>query len=206
MLKVAGKRCVVVGGGAVALRRARSLLEAGADVSVVAPEVATEFDGLAVAVHRRAFEARDAEGCAMVIVATDDPRVNKAVSAACPPGTLVNRADAPEAGDVQFVATAQAGPATIGVHTGGVSASAAAAIRDEIAANLDPRWATLLAAAARYRPLIQTAVVDPAARQAALRRLTDAEAMAILKGHGEAALGDHLERLLRDASTAPPPR
>jgi uroporphyrin-III C-methyltransferase / precorrin-2 dehydrogenase / sirohydrochlorin ferrochelatase len=80
-LSVAGRRAVVVGGGRVALRRARGLLDSGALVVVIAPEVAAELDALPVTVLRRRY--RDGDLCAawLVHAATNDPATNAAVAA-----------------------------------------------------------------------------------------------------------------------------
>ncbi len=58
MLQVAGRRCLVVGGGRVALRKVEGLLRAGADVTVIAPSVDPQIDALPVTVERRAYRRR----------------------------------------------------------------------------------------------------------------------------------------------------
>jgi uroporphyrin-III C-methyltransferase / precorrin-2 dehydrogenase / sirohydrochlorin ferrochelatase len=81
LLDLAGRRVVVVGGGRVALRRARGLLEADAVVHVVAPDVLPELAALDVVVHRRRYAAADLAGAWLVHACTDDPAVNAAVAA-----------------------------------------------------------------------------------------------------------------------------
>ena len=78
MLQVAGRRCLVVGGGRVALRKVEGLLGAGADVTVIAPEVDARIDALDVAVERRPYRRGDVAGFRLVITATDDAAVNAA--------------------------------------------------------------------------------------------------------------------------------
>ncbi len=68
-LKLAGRRVVVVGGGGVAASKIRALLDAGADVTVVAPEIAPGILQAAVACVRRPFEARDLDGAWLVVAA-----------------------------------------------------------------------------------------------------------------------------------------
>ena len=198
MLELADRRCVIVGGGAVALRRARTLSEAGALVTIISPKVAAELTAIArVRVERRRYVRGDLAGAAMAVIATDDPAVNDAVrNEATERGLLVNDATRPEAGDVQFMATHRGGPLTLAVHTGGASASAAGAIRDEVVAALDDDWPTLLREAAAMRPRIQAAVSDPAARRAMLRRLTNDEARRILKARGVDALRLYCGKML----------
>jgi len=84
-LRLAGRRVVVVGGGSVAARRVHRLLQAGAAVRVVAPEVAPELADAAQAgtlewLPRR-FQAGDLDGAWYVLAATDDEQANRAVSA-----------------------------------------------------------------------------------------------------------------------------
>src|SRR4051794_26915638 len=80
LLDVTGRRVLVVGAGTVGTRRARGLVEAGADVVVVAPDVADLPDG--VTVHRRRFELSDLDEAWLVHACTSDPDVNAAVATA----------------------------------------------------------------------------------------------------------------------------
>ena len=207
MLNLRGRRCVVVGGGPVAARRAAALQEAGAAVTVVAPDVYEGVQRPGVEVRRRAYETGDLEGAFLVVIATDDGAVNERVARdARAAGLLVNRADDPGKSDFTVPAHARHGAITLAVHTGGVSASAAAAIRRELSRALDADWARLLEVAGPYRGQIQARYADaPARRRDRLRRLTDAEAMGILKRQGPEALRHHCERLLAPGTPPPSP-
>jgi uroporphyrin-III C-methyltransferase/precorrin-2 dehydrogenase/sirohydrochlorin ferrochelatase len=79
-LDLTGRRVVVVGGGRVALRRTRGLLESGARVLVVAPEVAEEIAASDADVERRHYDGSDIEGAWLVLACTDDPDVNAQVA------------------------------------------------------------------------------------------------------------------------------
>src|SRR5271165_1132538 len=81
MLAMAGRRAVVVGGGRVALRRTVSLLESGANVVVIAPEVTAELAALPVTVLRRGYREGDLAAAWLAHAATDDPAVNERVAA-----------------------------------------------------------------------------------------------------------------------------
>src|SRR5918997_6700295 len=70
-MDVAGRRCVVVGGGGVASRKARGLLGSGARVTVVAPEVSPEIEAMDVTVERRPYAPGDLAGAALAFAATD---------------------------------------------------------------------------------------------------------------------------------------
>ncbi len=196
MLNVVGRRCLVVGGGAVGARRARALVEAGATVVVVAPETVADLDALPVDVRRREVEPADLDGCFLVVIATPHEAANARVATwAEERRVLVNAAADPARSGIDFMAHSRRGPLTLAVHTGGVSATAATAIRDELDAKLDPVWPRLLELAGPYRPRIQAGFADARERAARLRRLTDADAIAILRGSGEPAFRAHCEAL-----------
>ncbi len=199
---------MIVGGGSVALRRAGALLECGAKVKVVAPNIDPAIEALAtsratsgggVECVRRHYERGDIAGAVLVVAATDDEQVNELVAQeAAEWGALLNRTDDPAQGDVSIPAHAHHGPVTIAVHTDGISAAAAATIRRQLSDALDQDWSALLSVAGEFRTAVQQRFMDPAQRQSKLRQLTDESAMAILKQQGESALRAHLQRLLDD--------
>ena len=206
MLRVAGRRCVIVGGGAVAARRARALLAAGAGVTVVAPYIDAGLDLPGVRRVERAYEPGDLAGAFLVVVATDDDAINEAVAGeAAERGVLVNRADDAAAGDVTVMASGKAGPVTVAVDSGGGSAAAAKAMRDELLTALDPAWPALLQAVKRMRERVRQEVTDPAERSRRLRRLTDAGARAAFAAGGEAGWIDYLNLDASQPDTPPPP-
>lgn len=197
MLKIGGCRCVVIGGGAVAARRVGSLLEAGARVTLISPQVHESLDEQAnLTIHRRAYRQGDLAGARLVVIASDDPQANiAAADEAKAAGVLVNRADDPEQGDLAIPAHAHHGPVTLAVHTSGISATASAAIRRELSASLASHWPSLLAAVAPWRARIQGAIHDPADRRRRLAALVDEQALALWRQGGQAALEARLKQL-----------
>lgn len=141
-------RALVVGGGAVASRKAAALSAAGAAVRVVALVADAAMRALAdagtVSLDERAYESSDIGDAMLVVAATDDRAVNARVATdarlAC---RLANVADDPESGSYASMATHRAGPLVIGVGAGGVPA-AAARIRDALASRFDGRYAAAL--------------------------------------------------------------
>jgi precorrin-2 dehydrogenase / sirohydrochlorin ferrochelatase len=162
---------LVVGGGAVAARKARALAEAGATVRVIAPTVSEELralaDGRPVSIEQREYAAGDIADATLVVAATDSRAVNARVAAdAHELRRLVNVADAPHEGSFATAAVHRAGDLVIAVTAGGVP-GAAARIRDAIAERFDGRYASALAALIRLRRRTLGAGGGPAWREQA---------------------------------------
>jgi siroheme synthase-like protein len=141
-LDLSGRRCVVVGGGAVAMRKARKLLQAGAEVVVVSPAVLSELESIGAEIRYRPYEAGDLEGADLAFTATDSREVNAAVAReARERGVLVNSADKPSEGDFAVPSTLRRGGLQVAVSTGGASPTLARRIRKELEASFGPEWA-----------------------------------------------------------------
>jgi len=132
-LDIRGKQVLVVGAGKVALRKTRGLVDAGARVTVVAPECLPEFEDQPVKLVRRRFRVSDLNGAALAFTATNDRLVNRRVmEAARRRGILVNVADARNECDFILPARIASGDLQIAVSTGGRSPRLAAGLRREI--------------------------------------------------------------------------
>jgi siroheme synthase-like protein len=139
---------LVVGGGAVAVRKATALAGAGATVRVVAREASAAMRELAqggrISLEERAYVPADMGDSMLVVAATNDRSVNATIAAqARATRRLVNVADAPDEGSFATMATHRAGSLVIGVSAGGVP-GAAARVRDALAARFDQRYAGAL--------------------------------------------------------------
>lgn len=189
MLKVAGRRCVIVGGGATAARRAAALIAAEAQITIVAPSIDAAILDLDAAVLNRPFEPDDLDDAFLVVIATDDKTVNEQIaSLAKSAGVLVNRCDRGDLGDFSVPAHRRDGPITLAVHTDGAAPTAAAQIRDELAQKLDPDWTRLLEIAAPYRRQLQATITDGVERRKKLTRITGPQALKLLKMEGPQAV------------------
>jgi siroheme synthase-like protein len=137
MLKVKGEPCLVVGGGAVALRKARALRRAGAQVTAVSSGFSPAFRRLAVRRIQRSFRSADVRGHVLVIAATDSPDANRAVYTACRGRSIpVNVVDVPELSSFIVPSILRRGPVMIAISTGGRSPSLAKALRRHLDALL----------------------------------------------------------------------
>jgi siroheme synthase-like protein len=155
-LVVAGRRCVVVGGGPVAARKAAALAEAGAVVEVIAPEVGAAVRNLGVTVTEREYRKGDLDGAWLAVAATDDPVVNRRVHADGEDARVwVNAADDPEACAFTLPAVLRRGPVAVAVSTGGHSPALAGWLRDRIAEELGPEVGRLAELLSEIRDEVQ---------------------------------------------------
>ena len=145
-LNLAGRRCLVVGGGGVAIGKVQGLLAADAEVTVVAPVVRDELAALpGLRVERRAYEPGVVAGYRLAVTATDDPAVNRQVfldgEAA---GVWVNSADDPVNCAFTLPSVVRRGPITVAVSTGGQSPALAAWLRRRLEEEVGPEYEVLL--------------------------------------------------------------
>lgn len=151
-LDLSGRRCVVVGGGEVANRKVRKLLQARAEVLVISPEVKPEIESMAVEVRRRPYENGDLEGAYLAFTATDSRKVNSAVSQeARERGIFINVADKPSEGSFTLPSTLRRGGLQVSVSTGGASPTLARSIRGELEKQFGTEWAGLIEKLRRRR-------------------------------------------------------
>lgn len=147
-LNIRGKKCVVVGGGQVALRKVKALLEAGADVKVISPHLCPELIKLAdteeISVEKRPFLSADLEGSLISVAATDDNSINlKVAKEAKGKGILVNVVDDPNNSDFIVPSYFRRGDITIAVSTAGRSPALARKIRLKLEDDFEDEYATL---------------------------------------------------------------
>ncbi len=156
-LIVEGRPCLVVGGGRVATGKVQGLLDAGARVTVVAPEVDPGLAALSgLAVEHRPYRRGEVAGYRFVVAATGDPAVNQAVyddgEAA---GVWVNCADDPDRCSAVLPARVRQGRLTVTVSTGGNSPAVASWLRERLAAELGPEYDQLIGLLGEARTEVQ---------------------------------------------------
>jgi precorrin-2 dehydrogenase/sirohydrochlorin ferrochelatase len=148
-LDVTGRRCLVVGGGEVAARKVASLLNAGAEVTVVSPSLIDELHDLAreerIRHLNRAYEADDMVGAALVYAASDDAQLHKRLhDEARARGIPINVADAPELCTFIAPAVVTRGSLKIAVSTEGASPAMAGRIRRRLERLFGPEYGLAL--------------------------------------------------------------
>ncbi|MCY3635250.1 MAG: bifunctional precorrin-2 dehydrogenase/sirohydrochlorin ferrochelatase [bacterium] len=158
-LRVRGHRCLVVGGGQVALAKADGLLEAGATVDVIAPDLIPELeDRPDVTVHRREYRSGDVEGYRLAVAATGRAEVDAEVyrdgEAA---GVWVNSADDPDHCSFTLPSRLRRGPLLVTCSTGGHSPALSRWLRQRLEQEIGPEYQTLLCLLSEARERIQEA-------------------------------------------------
>lgn len=206
-LEVGGRLCLVVGGGAVAERKARALLAQGAAVRVVSPTLtaalAAEAAAGRIAHLERPFTPTDLEGAFLAFAATDDAAVNAAVAAAADAARVpVNVADDPARSTFLVPSTLQRGEVTVAVSTGGASPALARRLRTDLEEKVGEEYAALARLLGEARREVLRRIPDPRRRQDLFTRLPEDLHRALRDG-GEDAARRLLTTLLREAAGTP---
>jgi len=171
-LDLRGRRCLVVGGGAIGERKARDLLDCSALVSVVSPTLTSGLITLVAAGqvrhHARRFRRWDVRGCAVVVAATGDARVDRAVAVeARRRHALVNVVDDPAHCDFIVPSVLRRGPLQIAVSTGGRSPAFAREIRRRLEPLFTAAFGDVVEEVGQARARARASASTPAERQAA---------------------------------------
>ncbi|WP_165667964.1 siroheme synthase CysG [Metapseudomonas otitidis] len=160
-----GRHVLVVGGGEIALRKARLLADAGACLRVVAPEIDSQLVALVEQshglVHRRGYASGDLEGAVLAIAATDDEPLNAQISRdAQARGVPVNVVDAPALCSVIFPAIVDRSPLIVAVSSAGDAPVLARLIRAKIETWIPSAYGQLAGLAKRFRQQVKQLFPD----------------------------------------------
>jgi precorrin-2 dehydrogenase/sirohydrochlorin ferrochelatase len=154
-LNLEGRSCLVVGAGRIGLRKTEQLLAAGARVTVVAPEVVSDFSGLPVTIHKRAFKLTDLDGQRLVITATGNRDLDQLIYDTCEErGIWINSADDPERCAFTLPAVVRRGDLMVTVSTGGNSPALSSWMRQKLEVLVGPEFEKVVNELAHERELI----------------------------------------------------
>jgi siroheme synthase-like protein len=167
-LEMKDRRCVVIGGGAVAERRVAGLVAVGANVTVISPAITDRLRNMATegAIRHVAREYRTADraGYDLVFVATDNSQVNAAVSnEARSLRICVNSADDPDHCDFILPAVIRRGDLAVAVSTGGVSPAVTRVVREELDEYFTADYGRFVQIAGEVRRELREKSVSPTA-------------------------------------------
>lgn len=196
---LAGRRCLVVGGGPVAERKITGLLECQAAVTVVAPTVTEGLAELAksgtISWEARAYQTGDAARSFLTIAATDSQEVNEAIFAeAEAAGRLCNVVNNQRVGNFTVPAVVRRGRLQVAVSTGGASPAVAKRIRRELEAHFGVEYASYLDEMAEIRQLLLGTVKEEKRRTKILQTLAESDLLTLLREGRE----EEAQRLVAD--------
>ena len=180
-LKLEGRQCLVVGAGAIAQEKMPSLLEAGAKVKIVAPQVAEPIAELArsgkVSLEQREFVESDLDGVFLVIAATSLSYLNRQVfEAARARRILCNAVDDPDNCDFYYGSVVRRGDLQIAISTAGHSPALAQRLRKQLETQFGPEYSDWLRELAATREDLFSRDIDPQQRKSLLHAVASQEA------------------------------
>jgi precorrin-2 dehydrogenase / sirohydrochlorin ferrochelatase len=180
-LKLDGRRCLVVGAGKIAAAKIPGLLEAGAEVQVVAPQASAAVAELAdaglITWEERSFEKEDLQGKFLVIAATSSIELNQTIFAeAQERGVLCNAVDDPDRCDFYYGAVVRRGDLQIAISTAGNSPALAQRLREQLELQFGPEYGDWLEQLGSVRKQLFSSQTDPEARRNLLREIASQHA------------------------------
>ena len=201
-LDVQGRKCVVVGGGPVALRKVTDLLESGAIVGVVAEKPSPEIERLykqgKTKLVKRRFRADDISGAFLVFAATDDAAKNAEISATAKKrSVLVNTVDSPELCDFISGAVVKRGPLQIAISTNGQCPAIASTLRGELEKLYTESFGEFILIAGKLRQkILLLPDIASAKKHEAIKWLARKETFALFLDSGKEKVWEELKKIV----------
>lgn len=191
-LKVEGARVLVVGGGQVAARKVRSLLESGALVHLVAPALCPDLQSLlpAITLHTaRDYQSSDCNDCMLVFACTGDSAVNRQIAADARANNIwCQVADDAALSTLHGAATVRRGDVCVGITTGGGSPALAKHLKTQVENCLGPEYSQLLELMSQRRGALGQRLNEQHTRAQAWSAVLESEALLLLRdGQTESA-------------------
>jgi precorrin-2 dehydrogenase/sirohydrochlorin ferrochelatase len=202
-LNINEKSCVVVGGGSVAARKAKSLLACGAKVTVISPVLTDVLQSLyerrRIAWLSREYQKVDIADAFLVIAATDDPQVQEQVFCEAEENNiLVNVADVPEKCNFILPATVRRGDFTLSVSTGGKSPALARKIRQQLDGQFGMEYATVINLLGELRAIILAKGLTHPENKLIFEKLLDDKIVEWVRKRSWGEIEDHIIKILGD--------
>lgn len=177
MIQLQNKKVTVIGGGNVATRKIHLLLDTGANIEVISPNLSDSLhelvDSKKITWKKKSYEKRDTKDSFFIIAATNDEIVNQEVSSNCDPFQLVTDVSNPQLGNTIMPAVLQKGQLHIAVSTNGASPRAAQKIRDALANIINDEIESELNIISKKRKEIIDILDDPLEKKQRLKDLTN---------------------------------
>ncbi|HUI46239.1 MAG TPA: bifunctional precorrin-2 dehydrogenase/sirohydrochlorin ferrochelatase [Nitrospirota bacterium] len=185
-LDLRGRSCLIIGGGSVAERKTLSLLEAGADITIISPLLSPKLTELStsgkIAYRQKIFENEDISGEFLVIAATGSPEVNIGVARACKERhVLVNVAVPPEESTFIVPSVVERGDLLIAISTSGASPGLSKKVRQELEKIYGPEYGLFLDKLAVIRKRVLNEVTNEQERRRIFQAILDSDAIGLLR-------------------------
>lgn len=178
MLNLQGKKVVVIGGGKVATRKVKGMIECGAKIIIISPDVTDEIRRLVdfkkVTWKKKRFEREDIDDAFMIIAATNDSLLHERILQETKRHQLVNVVDNPTKGNVIIPASFHRGKLTVSISTNGAYPGLSKKLKDELSEHFDDRYEEYLAFLERCRNEVLQTILDRKERQEILTKLLNA--------------------------------
>lgn len=203
-LSLENKKCVVLGAGAVALRKVRRLWECGGRILVIAermgPQLKKLFRNKKIVFKNKKADLKDLTGAHLVVAATDDRKLNALVSAYClRKNILVNVVDSPQECNFILPAVLRRGNLSISVSTDGLSPALAKKIRKGIQKKFGPEYAKLLRLSKEFRAAALKKIKDARKRKLFFQKISGRPILNLLKKNKLAQARKKINEYLKNA-------
>jgi precorrin-2 dehydrogenase len=200
-LDIRGRRCLVVGGGRVGVRKVATLLACGGAVTLVSPQAAPRLVQLAtdkaICWQQRPYQSSDVEGMFLVIGATDDEALNRRIHADAERlNLLCNIADRPEICNFVLPAIFRRGDFMMAISTAGKSPAFAKHIRQRLETQFGPEYGALLDLLGAIRTRLLAAAHEPEVHKPLFEKLIDADLLTLIKNKKFTQIDGVLEQVL----------
>jgi precorrin-2 dehydrogenase/sirohydrochlorin ferrochelatase len=198
-LDINNRKVLVVGGGSVGTRKVKTLLDCGARVTVVSPEVSRQLRELAasgdIKLAERSYQSEDLNGVFVVIGATDDERLNQQISSdADRLNTLCNIADRPEVCNFILPSIVQRNDLVITISTSGQSPALAKKLRKALENQFGEEYGTLLQLMGAIRKKLLQQAHKPEAHKPLFEQLINSDLIVMI----QAGKTEEIDMLLFD--------
>ena len=178
--------CVVIGGGAVAERKAIALLEAGASVTIISPALTQKLHKLSesgkITHIEKQYEEQDLSGAFLVIAATDSAEVNTRVASACrKKQVLVNVATPPEKSTFIVPSVVERGDLLIAISTSGTSPALAKKVRHDVEQRYGGEYELFLNNLSAIRKRVLEEIPDESKRRTVFQAIVDSDVIDLIR-------------------------
>ena len=200
-LDIRDRNCLVVGGGSVGTRKASTLLDCGAAVTVVGPILSERLQSLSgtesLTIESRAYRASDLDGMFLVIGATDDRQLNQRISRdARHRGVLCNIADEPESCSFILPSVIRRGDLVISISTSGSSPAMAKKLRIELESQFGDEYVDFLKLMGAIRHRLLRRTTSPASHKEMFEELIQSDLLDLVRQDRHQDIDRLLQRVL----------